>query len=583
MSLLEGLRSRAGKIALSLSAAPPAPVSLRAAAPLASKLGILALRRGVAGPTAEPPPSDWSLNPETGATLPTGANVQVGPWDHAAARKALRHGWFAAHAWQVGASRDDAGHTEVIDALQSWLRQDLPGQGLGWAHPTDLAVRMLHWHAALSWVGPIPDALREAMAGSAFWHIQHLIARMPRGERDVLRRVVHHAGLVIAGLTFPDLPNARQAWSVGLAGLKHDLPNLFFDDGSPRDAAPLVLADALWQVAVARAVAIANGIGFPSDADVALARGARFLERLGGGIPDLPGVGEAPVAAVLTNDESVGAALWDACLTWNIETGEAAAVPSPARLAWLGLSLPTARPEAPKAWSRRVWREGGIAVAEHRIKNRPSRASAWFGTVGRRSPLSHPVPLHLLWDVGDLSVLADPGPGFDSPGQEAETSAVATHSCLLLDGREPPEHVGATLVLARVDGKKCRIEGNFTGWRQAGIPLDHAREVLFNQARCIITDRLHGASGKRTGRHAMMLRWQMGPGWEITREGEDWIARQDGVTVVIKLPAALSWEVVTGQPTPQLAGWVGGRPAPCFIGNGGIESEVELVTSFEVR
>ena len=81
----------------------------------------------------------------------------------------------------------------------------------------------------------------------------------------------------------------------------------------------------------------------------------------------------------------------------------------------------------------------------------------------------------------------------------------------------------------------------------------------------------------------MMLRWQMGPGWEITREGEDWIARQDGVTVVIKLPAALSWEVVTGQPTPHLAGWVGGEPAPCFIGNGGIESEVELVTSFEVR
>jgi hypothetical protein len=436
---------------------------------------------------------------------------------------------------------------------------------------------------ALSWIGTIPDALREAMAGSAFWHIQHLSARMPRGERDALRRVVHHAGLVTAGLTFPDLSNARNACSEGLAGLKHDLPALLFDDGSPRDAAPLVLADALWQVTVARAVCVANGVGFPSDADVALARGARFLERLGSGNAALPGVGEAPVAAVLGHEDSVAAAIWDACLNWNIETGEAAALPSPTRLAWLGQSTPITRPEAPKAWSLRVWREGGIAVAENRIKNRPSRASAWFGNVGRRSPLSHPVPLHLLWDVGALAVLADPGPSFDSPGSEAEVSAVSAHSCLLLDGREPPEHVGATLALARVDGKKCRIEGNFSGWRQAGIPLDHAREVLFNQARCIITDRLHGAAGKRTGRHALMLRWQMGPGWDLTRENDDWIARQDGVTVVIKLPPALSWEVVTGRPSPHLAGWVSGRPAPCLIGNGGIESEVELVTSFEVR
>ena len=544
---------------------------------------MLALRRGIAGPNLEPIPTDWSINPDTGATLPTGPNVQVGPWDHAAARRAQRHAWFAAHAWPAGERRDDTGRAEVIDGIQSWLRQDLPGQGLGWAHPTDLAVRMVHWHAALSWLGAVPDPLREAMAGSASWHIQHLIARMPRGERDALRRVVHHAGLVVAGLTFPDLPNARQAWSEGLAGLKHDLPALLFDDGSPRDAAPLVLADALWQVAVARAVAVANGVGFPSDADVALARGARFLERLGSGIAALPSVGEAPVAAVLGHEDSVGAALWDACLVWNIETGEAAALSSPTRLAWLGLSPPIARPEAPKAWSLRVWREGGIAVAEHRIKNRPSRASAWFGGVGRRSPLSHPVPLHLLWDVGALSVLADPGPSFDSPDAEAQSRAVGAHSCLLIDGREPPEHVGASLLLARVDGKKCRIEGNFTGWRQAGIPLDHAREVLFNQARCIVTDRLHGAAGKRTGRHAMMLRWQMGPGWDVTREGDDWIARQDGVTVVIKLPSALSWEVVVGQPAPHLAGWVRGSPAPCFIGNGGIESEVELISSFEVR
>ena len=139
------------------------------------------------------------------------------------------------------------------------------------------------------------------------------------------------------------------------------------------------------------------------------------------------------------------------------------------------------------------------------------------------------------------------------------------------------------LLVGRVDGKKTRIEGRYTGWRQLGIALDHERDVLFNQARCIITDRLTPGEGKRAGRHAVSLRWQLGPGWDVTRDGDNWVAKQSGATLVIQLPSALSWEVVTGRAAPSAAGWVSGAPAPCFIGNGGIESEVELVTSFEVR
>lgn len=581
MSLIASLRSRAGKLVHSFTPSPEAPVSPLAAAPLPSRLGALALHRGPSGPTPEVAPTSWSTCPATGAQLPTGPNVQVSPWQFAAARSGLRHGWFASLAWQ--AQGDAAARAQAIAGIESWLRQDLPGQGLGWAHPTDVAVRLVHWHAGLSWLGAVPDELRDAMAGSASWHIQHLTARLPRGERDVLRRVVHYAGLVIAGFTFPELPNAKDAWSTGLAGLKLELPALVFDDGSPRDLAPLVLADALWQVAVARSVAAANGAGFPAAADAAFARAARFLERLGGGIAALPAVGEAPVAPVLANEESVGAALWDACLAWGIEPGEPAALASPARLGWLGLAVPSQRPEAPRAWSLRVWRESGIAVAENRIKNRPARASTWFGSLGRNSPLTHPVPMHLLWDVGELQVLADPGPGFHSPGQEADACSVGAHSCLLLDGHEPPVGGEGELLVGRVDGKKTRIEGRYTGWRQLGIALDHERDVLFNQARCIITDRLTPGEGKRAGRHAVALRWQLGPGWDVTRDGDNWVAKQAGATLVIQLPSALSWEVVTGRAAPSAAGWVSGAPAPCFVGNGGIEAEVELVTSFEVR
>ncbi len=582
MSMFTSLRSRAGKLIHSFVPSVGAPVSTLAAAPVRSRLGSLALRRGSSAPLPEAVPSSWSTCPSTGAVLPTGPDVQVTPWQFAAARGALRHGWFASLAWEAGGGAPEA-RALAIAGMEGWLRQDLPGQGLGWAHPTDLAVRLVHWHAGLSWLGGVPDELRDAMAGSASWHIQHLTQRLPKGERDVLRRVVHFAGLVVAGFTFPELPNAKDAWSTGLAGLKHELPELVFDDGSPRDIAPVALADALWQVAIARAVAAANGAGFPADADAALARASRFLERLGGGIASLPAVGEAPVAPVLSNSESVGAALWDACLGWAIEPGEPAALSSPGRLAWLGLPVPTQRPESPKAWSLRVWREAGVAVAESRIKNRPSRASAWFGTLGRKSPLTHPVPLHLLWDVGELQVLADPGPGFGSPGHEASACGVGAHSSLLLDGREPPEGSVGELLIGRVDGKKTRIEGRYAGWREIGIGLDHERDVLFNQARCIVTDRLTPGEGKRAGRHAVALRWQLGPGWEVSRDGENWVGRQAGVTLVVQLPSALSWELVSGRGAPAPAGWVNGVASPCFVGNGGLEAEAELVTSFEVR
>lgn len=585
MSLIASLRSRAGKLMHSFTPSVEAPVSTLAAAPIPSRLGALALRRGNAGPLVERPPADWALCPSTGATLPTGPEVQVTPWQYAAARAGLRHGWFASLAWEAGGRRSgaDEARARAIAGMESWLRQDMPGQGLGWAHPTDVAVRLVHWHAGLSWLGSVPDELRDSMAGSASWHIQHLTARVPKGDRDVLRRVVHYAGLVIAGFTFPELPNAKDAWSTGLAGLKRELPALVFDDGSPRDVAPLALADALWQVAIARAVAGANGAGFPADADAALARASRFLERLGGGIASLPAVGEAPVSPVLSNAESVGAALWDACLGWGIESGEPSALASPDRLTWLGLPVPSQRPEAPKAWSLRVWREGGVAVAENRIKNRPARASAWFGAVGRKSPLTHPVPMQVLWDVGELQILADPGPSFWSPGQEAAARGVGAHSSLLLDGREPPEDADGELLVGRVDGKKTRIEGRYTGWRRIGIAVDHERDVLFNQARCIITDRLTPGAGKKTGRHAVALRWQLGPGWEVTRDGDNWSAKQAGATLVIQLPSALSWELVTGRGAPSPAGWVNGVASPCFIGNGGIEAETELVTSLEVR
>jgi hypothetical protein len=125
-----------------------------------------------------------------------------------------------------------------------------------------------------------------------------------------------------------------------------------------------------------------------------------------------------------------------------------------------------------------------------RIKNRPSRVVAEMGTPDVRSPASHVAPLHVLWDVGETAVLADAGPSEGAGSLTDWLASPAAHNVLLLDGHTLADAVPAVLGVARVDGKKARIEGHHTGWHRYRVPLTHERDVLLNQARLVITDRL---------------------------------------------------------------------------------------------
>ena len=391
--------------------------------------------------------------------------------------------------------------------------------------------------------------------------------------------MVYGAGLVIGGFTFPDLPDARTAWSEGLASLRFDLPRAFAGDGSAFGAPPAVAAEALWTVAVARAVARAAGAAFPSDADAAFARGARWLERIAGEIGPLPPVGDAPPAPVLEAEAPIAWSLWNLARAWGLADGEPApGADADPRLAWLGVRAPGGTPEpAPKTWAMWQFREGGDAVAAMRVKNRPSRVVASFGPASA-CPQAHPAPLSVLWDVGDVAVLADPGCAVKTPALRT----VQTHTTLTLDGREPPRRWDARLTLARVDGKKARITGATDAWSSMGF--QHERDVLLNQARLLVTDRLTPV-GRARGRHALRVAFQLGAGWTVEHDGTNWVAKNGALTLVVQLPATLAWSVVIGQDG---AGRVRGHDgalvdAPCFVGYGGIDGETRFTASFEIR
>lgn len=595
MSFISSLRARASAVLSRASGSPEPPVAAHSAEPRASKLGVMPFVAAGPAPLAENPPEVWDIDPETGVPLPAGPSVKVGPTEWTAARVAHRLGWFPALAHRA-ANGDEAARELALTTLERWLRQDLPGHGIAWAHPSDLAARLVHVAAGVGFLGgALPDALREALAGSAAWHLDHLALRMPQREDEGLRRVIHHAGRVVGGFLFPDLPQARAAWSEGLAGLKDELPALMFLDGAPRDVAPLALAESLWFAALARAVARANGAGFPGEADAALSRGARLLERLTGSIGALPPIGDRPVDTVLAAaGYPVGWSLWNLAVAFGIDAGDGAPRPGDdPRLRWLGLT-PPAEPPAPagKSWTMWVWREAGVVLSETKIKNKPSRVVGTFATTGRGSPLTHPAPLSFTWDIGDVRVIADPGPSLDNPELAPFFASARSHSVLTLDGKSPPAISEGRLDLSRVDSKKARMEGHHDGWRKVGVPVTHVRKVLLNQARCVVTDRLSvepwkdghiPMSPKNIGRHAVQILWQLGPGWEVTQDNGQWTAKQGNLTMLLQLPENLSWTVVSGRGNPDPAGWVGREAAPCLVGSGGVEGDAEFVTSFEIR
>lgn len=579
MSLLGVFRNRAeGALARAVQGLrKPAPAASRPVDPVSGRVGVLVFQRDELLDGAPSVPTDWERDPQTGEALPTGPDAHFPPDRYQQARIDHRHGWFAALARHAAAQAGgtDAARLSAVAGLESWLRQDIPGHGLAWAHPSDLAVRLAHWHAGLSWLraardqggGDAPASLVDHMAGSASWHLRHLDLRMPLKPEDGLRRVTHYCGMIIGGFTFPDLPESARARSEGLAGLRFELARQLYPDGSGVDQAPAALAQVLWLVAVARSVARANGAAFPADTDAAFARAARFLDRLAGDLGNLPLIGETPLTDLLPADDSLAGTLWNLALSWGLEQG--APAPVGRRLGWLGATVAgTPEPSSDKNWRLWCFRDGGVAIAWLKIKNQPSRLVVTMGPAGRGSPITHPAPLNVIWDVGTTRVLADPG----SPGSVSAREATA-HNTLTVEGQEGSAN--AALERSRVDGKKSRIEGH-RRLRGGGM---HYRDVLLNQARMIATDRLTGQ-----GPFKVRMSWQLGPGWQIEPTEQGWTGKNGNITLVIQLPAGLRWETYEDAADVGRVEVDGKRViAPCLVGIGEVESETELVSSFEVR
>ncbi len=374
------------------------------------------------------------------------------------------------------------GTSTGLDGAIAWIAGDRAGEGADWADPADVAVRLIHLAAVQAWTRPDPGQ-RAAIGGSARAHAVWLIRERPFDDADDAV-CLGHCALVIAGLSWPALPEARDWTGVGLAGLRTSAPALVGNDGAPAASSPLAAARALWALALTRAWCRAAGAALPVDAVGALVQGANALWRIQGDSDDLPRLG-APVAGLLPlSDHSIASTLRDLLLAWDLDEGEAAADrPDPAVLRLAGRTADAAaEPMAPdNDWQLWSWRGAGVAVAHARIKG--ARGRAYYQQQDGR----------FQWELDGVP---------------------------LLSGQRHP----ARLEIARRDGAKARIIACPPG--QDTFADDRPeRDILLQKARVVVTDR--GVDH---------IEWSLGEGWDLALDDKgNWAGEQDGRTMVVKL------------------------------------------------
>lgn len=466
-------------------------------------------------------------------------------WAGVEDRAAHRHAWFAAMA-RRGAAGEPEASAAAVESLAAWLRQDVPGRGAAWAHGSDLAERLVHWHEGLAALGPgAPASLRGAMAGSAAWHLRHLEARLPVGPSDGHRRVAHHAGAVVGGLTFPGVADARSAWTRGASGLGTAWPELVLTDGADRAGAPRFLLRSTWLTAVALAVARANGAALPAAATGRWAQAAWFLSRLDAGLGRLPALGAVPDA----HDESgfpLAWSLWNLARGWGMGEGEALGNDDPLAAA-LGVGLgeggagpQSVRTHAPRgshtetrpAWALSSFASDGYAIASTRVRGEVARLVVHAASESE-GPLATSIPMAIHLDLGGGAVVA------------ADTGVEVVG---LRRGR-------GALDLARVDGKKARVEGR-CGWGR----LTWSRAVLLNQQRLFVNDRLDAAGSVRVSFTV--------PGeWARDGAGNELSLTRGGTTALLQLSPVLAWH----------------QNGSAFVGTGNVRAGEEFGFSLELR
>jgi hypothetical protein len=383
--------------------------------------------------------------------------------------------------------------------ILSWINENPWLTGVNYISTMECSLRLMSVCHAF-------DMIRNQKVSSQAWqgllYLVHSHAYFIRRRLCLYSYAGNHtlgecAGLVYAGILFPELPDAKEWLRVGLKNMEQEASMQILQDGGNREQSFRYLAMITDLCGLVTALLKHHGKSVPSGIEQAWIRGSGFLQAFASAPDNLPAVG----------DSDDGYAL------------------SPyLRLSWQknprALRLP--------AQHLQIFETSGYS----RISGETAHGHMRFshGKLGTacKSGHGHADALSVCWDLGSKALLTDPGTYLygGAPHFRRYFRGTSAHNTIMVDDTDQALQNNGTAFgwiraySAKLIWHEANIHdrtvllANHDGYSGAGIM--HWRALIYDHqlGMWIIWDRLDG-----TGEHTLALHWHIDAPVEMMDDG----------------------------------------------------------------
>lgn len=454
-------------------------------------------------------------------------------------------------------SGDETYAQEVCAQLQSWLQANPPGYGVNWTSSLELALRIINWAWILAFIRQsktLTQSLFVQLMQSVVEQARYISRHLSAFSSANNHLIGEAAGLAVAGLAFPYLPDSKQWCDKGLNILTQEIERQIHPDGVPAEQATNYLAFVLDFNLIVWRLAELNGFEIPKVWHHRLEVAADFIMYLMDERGQIPAIGDSDDAWVVRLDDrsdvnNFQSILTSAAIIHNRPDFKGAAGRWDEKNFWLfgekGQQIYGQLPDEVAKLQSRVFESGGYTVM-YALNRRIICDHAPLGYLATAAH-GHADALNLLLSLNGRPLLIDPNTYAYQEGYEWRDyfRSTAAHNTILVDGQNQSEMQGTFLWGQRANTKQlhwqCEREFDFLaaehdGYQKLGII--HRRYIFFSKPSwLVVLDKLLGVD-----EHRVEQLWHFCPDADLNVDGQ--IAQ---ITLDNNVSTTLFWDEQNSQ------------------------------------
>ena len=191
-------------------------------------------------------PIDWLKDHSSGTSSPLTYAQSIDYRDfHAVGDCKLvwepnRHHHLVVLARTYVATADEYYAQEVVDQINSWVKQNPFGRGMNWRSPLELGVRLINWIWAFDLIRDSEAITQEffnCFVYQVYLHCWDNVRKYSQGSSANNHLIGEVAGVYIAAAYFPEFPEANKWRAEAKAILENEMIAQSFSDGCTREHA----------------------------------------------------------------------------------------------------------------------------------------------------------------------------------------------------------------------------------------------------------------------------------------------------------------------------------------------------------